>query len=62
MPGVSVSGVVRDFDGWEQIEYGDLRELPGNGRGAEAPLLAVPYFAWANRGQGGMRVWLPKSD
>jgi len=62
MPGVSVSGVVREFDGWGQIEYGDVRELPGTGSGAPARLLAVPYFAWANRGEGGMRVWLPKSD
>jgi DUF1680 family protein len=25
----------------------------------EIDLLAVPYFAWANRGPGEMRVWLP---
>jgi DUF1680 family protein len=25
----------------------------------ETGLLAVPYFAWANRGPGEMRVWLP---
>ena len=62
LPGVTISGIVRDFDGWEQIEYGDIRELPPNGGGAPARLLAVPYFAWANRGQGGMRVWLPRSD
>ena len=24
------------------------------------PLMAVPYFAWANRGPGEMRVWLPR--
>jgi DUF1680 family protein len=22
----------------------------------------VPYFAWANRGIGAMRVWLPRAD
>jgi DUF1680 family protein len=22
-------------------------------------LTAVPYYAWANREEGGMRVWLP---
>ena len=21
---------------------------------------AIPYFAWANRGAGGMRVWIPR--
>jgi DUF1680 family protein len=29
--------------------------------GAEVPLVAVPYFAWANRGVGPMRVWLPQA-
>jgi DUF1680 family protein len=23
------------------------------------PLIAVPYFAWGNRGRGAMRVWIP---
>ena len=29
-------------------------------RGERTPVVAVPYFAWANRGIGGMRVWLPR--
>jgi DUF1680 family protein len=62
VPGVSVAGVVRDLDAWRQIEYVDVRELPQDGAAAPARLLAVPYFAWANRGDGGMRVWLPRSD
>jgi DUF1680 family protein len=61
MPAVSVAGVVRDLDGWRQIEYVDVRELPSDGAAAPARLLAVPYFAWANRGDGGMRVWVPGS-
>jgi DUF1680 family protein len=59
VPAVSVAGVVRDLDGWRQIEYVDVRELPVDGVAAPARLLAVPYFTWANRGDGGMRVWLP---
>jgi DUF1680 family protein len=62
VPGVSVAGVVRDLEGWRQVEYVDVRELPVDGVAAPARLLAVPYFAWANRGDGGMRVWLPSSD
>ncbi|WP_163504693.1 glycoside hydrolase family 127 protein [Fodinicola acaciae] len=27
--------------------------------GDEVDLVAVPYFAWANRGAGAMRVWIP---
>jgi len=28
----------------------------------EVPVTAVPYFAWANRGIGPMRVWVPRAD
>jgi DUF1680 family protein len=28
--------------------------------GAAVQLAAIPYFAWANRGGGGMRVWIPR--
>jgi len=62
VPGVSVAGVRRDLDGWREDEYVDVRELPREDAPAPARLLAIPYFAWANRGDGGMRVWLPKSD
>jgi DUF1680 family protein len=61
VPAVSVAGVVRDLDGWRQIEYVDVRDLPVDGAATPARLLAVPYFAWANREDGGMRVWLPGS-
>jgi DUF1680 family protein len=27
--------------------------------GTEVPFVAIPYFAWANRGAGEMAVWLP---
>jgi DUF1680 family protein len=40
---------------------GGVTVLRGEGlRGGEPfELLAVPYFAWANRGPGEMAVWLP---
>jgi DUF1680 family protein len=22
-------------------------------------LIAIPYFAWGNRGSGAMRIWIP---
>jgi DUF1680 family protein len=28
-------------------------------KGPAGRLLAIPYFAWANRGPGEMAVWLP---
>jgi len=35
-------------------EAGSLTQRP-------QPLMVVPYFAWANRGPGEMRVWLPRT-
>ncbi len=62
VPGVAVAGVVRDLDGWRRSEYRDLRQLPAPAPAAPAQLLAVPYFVWANRNEGGMRVWIPTKD
>ncbi|MGH2850285.1 MAG: glycoside hydrolase family 127 protein [Solirubrobacteraceae bacterium] len=60
MRGVSVPAVVPAVDGWSQVEYRDTRELPASSASAPVvPLLAIPYFAWANRGTGAMRVWIP---
>jgi hypothetical protein len=57
-PGVAVGGCVRDLDGWSHVEYADVGEIP-SAPTTPVRLLAVPYFTWANRGQGGMRVWVP---
>jgi DUF1680 family protein len=34
--------------------------VPVTWRGAAGSAGAVPYFAWANRGAGAMRVWVPR--
>jgi DUF1680 family protein len=39
--------------------YRDADTVPPPQAGDQVPLVAVPYFAWANRGIGPMRVWLP---
>ena len=62
LPGVALVGVVRDLDGWRRSEYCDLRAVPAAAPAATTQLLAVPYFAWANRNEGGMRVWIPAAD
>ena len=59
LPTVALAGVVRDVDGWQHAEYRDVHELPVAAPGSLVRLLAVPYFAWANRDEGGMRVWIP---
>src|SRR5262249_41242434 len=59
LPGVALAGVVRELDGWRQSEYLDVRAVPVSKPAAPTRLLAVPYFAWANRDAGGMRGWIP---
>jgi len=57
---VQIPGNVAEQGDWEGVLY-----LPA---GAPAQttrpvtLTAVPYYAWANRGPGAMRVWIPKKD
>lgn len=43
--------------GWEEQLYAPLEALPPFKR-RTVPLLAVPYYAWANRQPGPMQVWL----
>jgi DUF1680 family protein len=35
-------------------------DVPVEAAGERLTLPAIPYHAWANRGDGGMRVWLPR--
>jgi uncharacterized protein len=37
------------------------RDAAGKTVAAPRPFLAVPYYAWANRGPGQMLVWLPRT-
>ena len=37
------------------------RARPNRPRGPASTLTAIPYYAWANREDGAMRVWLPTS-
>ena len=62
VPGVTLAGTVRDADGWRRTEYRDLRQLREQAPAGPARLTAVPYFAWANREEGAMRVWIPASE
>ncbi|MGH3321507.1 MAG: glycoside hydrolase family 127 protein [Streptosporangiaceae bacterium] len=57
MVGLRIGGYVRD--GGSSL-YADLRR-DGTASGRPASLVAIPYFAWANRGPAAMRVWLPRA-
>ncbi len=48
---------------WRAARGGELYRPAGTGptpAEREAELIAVPYFLWANRQRGTMRVWLPR--
>jgi DUF1680 family protein len=59
VPAVALAGVVGELDGWRGTGYRDVHTLPAAPAAAPARLTAVPYFTWANRVAGGMRVWIP---
>jgi len=57
---IEVSGLVVDNDEWDARLY-RLASPEGakDPVARKTPLTAVPYYAWANRGPGAMRVWIP---
>ncbi len=61
LPGVTAEAIVNSLDGWREVDYRDVRELGAPPPAAPTRLLAVPYFAWANRSAGAMRVWVPSA-
>jgi DUF1680 family protein len=55
---VEVQGAVADVDAWQDKLY---RPAPvEDSLQREIVLTAVPYYIWANRGPGAMRVWIPR--
>jgi DUF1680 family protein len=59
IPAVRAAGEIRGLDGWPGTGYRDAGEVDGPVPTSPAELVAVPYFAWANRGPAPMRVWVP---
>ena len=55
---VHVQGALADMSGWQDVLYRSLKadNLPYQ----ELELIAIPYYAWANRTLGTMRVWIPR--
>ena len=37
------------------------KALEAEGKSAQHDLVAIPYFAWSNRGEGEMAVWLRRT-
>jgi DUF1680 family protein len=55
---VEALGAVVDVSSWQGELYrpAPVEDLPQR----QVMLTAVPYYAWANRGPGTMRVWIPR--
>jgi DUF1680 family protein len=66
-PGVELEDVVWDGTGRPvEVPRDDIAEslvgieIPLVAGGQELSACAIPYYAWANRSPGGMRVWIPR--
>ena len=56
---IRADGALIESDAWGDFLY---QPLSAPTRGRAVTLTAVPYFAWANREPGPMRVWIPLSS
>jgi len=57
VPGVGIAGVVSN--GAVQALYSDARSPQAAPRPTPTQVHAIPYYTWANRDAGAMRVWTP---
>ncbi len=55
---VTAQGWATDAGTWAESLY---HTFPPTQARQPATLTAVPYYAWANRGAGGMQVWIPQA-
>jgi DUF1680 family protein len=56
---VEATGYIKDVDAWGDQLYRPVEERETLPR-EPVCLTAVPYYAWANREPGPMRVWIPR--
>lgn len=55
---IQASGTVLDVSAWRDRLYRPVGSDPPPAR-RSLDLTAIPYYAWANRAAGAMRVWIP---
>lgn len=62
-PGDVATAVLRDgpLKGVLQVRF-PARRVGEDGSAEQAPLCLVPYYAWNNRGEKSMIVWLPRTE
>jgi uncharacterized protein len=54
---IAAQGTTADVAEWSATTFRPRQD--SHTAGSSARLLAIPYFAWANRAPGPMRVWIP---
>ncbi len=57
---VQATGVATSPASWQDQLYRPLG-TPATTAAEATPLVAIPYYAWANRGANAMRVWIPRA-
>jgi DUF1680 family protein len=57
---VEAEGAAFDLEGWGDQLYRPATKT--RARSQPARLTGIPYYAWANRGPGKMRVWMPRIE
>ena len=58
---LKTEGRARESGGWGPDLYRERRP-GGEGEGSPVPIVAIPYYAWANREPGPMQVWIPVDE
>ena len=54
------SGSVQENEDWHDRLYRRVSKHDSSPH-RQVPLIAMPYYAWANRGANAMRVWIPRA-
>ncbi len=58
---LEASGFIQKMEPWQGILYSPVQQVKEPAR-ENIKLVAIPYYAWGNRGIGSMRVWIPRAD
>jgi DUF1680 family protein len=54
----TLAEIVPPDEGWRERLYRRARPCTDEPQDTTAKVTAIPYYAWANRDPGPMRVWL----
>lgn len=58
---LEAEGLIRKMEPWKGLLYSSLQNKMDL-ETQKVRLVAIPYYAWGNRGIDSMRVWIPRAD